>query len=274
VRKFLENPTPSKETSGFRMKVDGVDRDFLASVDLTKLGWGIFVQAEKRQAYSPVQAMIRSHHRLGGDCPGLALVFGFWLAASIARPINQLAETAGAFARETSRRGPTSGPGTRSASWPQTYNRSRIRSRITSGSSMPPPRRTRSCFSARSRPWRPPSTRRTRTPAAIRTGEQALASHGPFPGAVHPEIRNVQIGSLLHDVGRSESTTESCGSQRPHEDEYRYMKLHPEKGASLLAPIKNMKEINPAVRHHHERWDGGGYPSACGARKFPSSPGL
>jgi HD-GYP domain-containing protein (c-di-GMP phosphodiesterase class II) len=37
----------------------------------------------------------------------------------------------------------------------------------------------------------------------------------------------------------------------------------------MLAPIKNMKDVNPAVKHHHERWDGGGYPSGLKADEIP-----
>ncbi|PYQ13841.1 MAG: hypothetical protein DMH00_03085, partial [Acidobacteria bacterium] len=59
VQKFLAAPTKSKETSDFSVTLDGVTRDFLASVDATNQGWGIFVQVEKRLAYSSVQAMIR-----------------------------------------------------------------------------------------------------------------------------------------------------------------------------------------------------------------------
>ncbi|PYQ09968.1 MAG: hypothetical protein DMH00_12120, partial [Acidobacteria bacterium] len=84
------------------------------------------------------------------------------------------------------------------------------------------------------------------------------------------EVRNVEIGSLLHDVGKIGIDDRIL--RKPSvltEEEYRYMKQHPEKGASMLAPIKNMKEINPAVKHHHERWDGRGYPSGLKADEIP-----
>ncbi|MCI0658118.1 MAG: HAMP domain-containing protein [Acidobacteria bacterium] len=99
VRKFLAAPTKSKETSGFTVTLDGVNRDFLASVDATNQGWGIFVQVEKRLAYSSVQAMIYSTITWAMVALALALALGVWLAGSIARPVNQLAETARAFAR-------------------------------------------------------------------------------------------------------------------------------------------------------------------------------
>src|SRR5207249_10057427 len=99
VQKFLAAPTKSKETSDFSVTLDGVTRDFLASVDATNQGWGIFVQVEKRLAYSSVQAMIRSTITWATVALGLALALGVWLAGSIARPINQLAETARTFAR-------------------------------------------------------------------------------------------------------------------------------------------------------------------------------
>jgi len=47
------------------------------------------------------------------------------------------------------------------------------------------------------------------------------------------------------------------------------MKQHPEKGASMLAPIKNMKDVSPAVKHHHEPCDGSGYPSDLKGDEIP-----
>ena len=38
------------------------------------------------------------------------------------------------------------------------------------------------------------------------------------------------------------------------------MRKHPVIGAELLAPLRTMDRVVPVVRHHHERWDGGGYP--------------
>jgi HD-GYP domain-containing protein (c-di-GMP phosphodiesterase class II) len=47
------------------------------------------------------------------------------------------------------------------------------------------------------------------------------------------------------------------------------MKTHPEVGEWILRPIRSLGAILPIVRHHHERWDGGGYPDGLAERAIP-----
>jgi len=271
VRKFLENPTKSKETSDFTVKLDGVDRDFLASVDLTELGWGIFVQVERRLAYSSVQTMIRSTITWAGIALGLALVFGFWLAASIARPINLLAETARAFARGDFEARSDVRSRNEIGELAETYNRmsDQIQDHIRKLHAAALENQelflgTIKALAAaidEKDPYTRGHSERVSRLSVLMARSLGLSAR---------EIQNVQIGSLLHDVGKIGIDDRIL--RKPAvltEDEYRYMKQHPEKGASMLAPIKNMKEINPAVRHHHERWDGGGYPAGLRGEEIP-----
>ena len=141
---------------------------------------------------------------------------------------------------------------------------------IISANCAPPRRRTRSCS------WGP-----SRLAAAIDEKDPYTRGHSDRVsryavllakdlGLGSDDVRRVQVGSLLHDVGKIGIDDRIL--RKPTvltEDEYRYMKQHPEKGASMLASIKNMKEINPAVRHHHERWDGGGYPGGLRGDAIP-----
>jgi putative nucleotidyltransferase with HDIG domain len=271
VRKFLENPTKSKETSDFALTLDGVPREFLASVDLTELGWGIFVQVERRLAYSSVRTMIRSTITWAGFALGLALVFSVWLAASIARPINQLAETARAFARGDFEVRASVRSRNEIGELAETYNRmsDQIQDHIQKlhAAAQENQELFMSTIKALAAaidekdPYTRGHSERVSKLAVLIARALGLGAR---------EVRNVQIGSLLHDVGKIGIDDRIL--RKPSvltDDEYRYMKQHPEKGASMLAPIKNMKEINPAVRHHHERWDGGGYPAGLRAEEIP-----
>jgi HD-GYP domain-containing protein (c-di-GMP phosphodiesterase class II) len=47
------------------------------------------------------------------------------------------------------------------------------------------------------------------------------------------------------------------------------MRTHPEVGERILQPIRSLQAILPIVRHHHERWDGGGYPDGLVGRAIP-----
>jgi HD-GYP domain-containing protein (c-di-GMP phosphodiesterase class II) len=47
------------------------------------------------------------------------------------------------------------------------------------------------------------------------------------------------------------------------------MRTHSELGERMLAGMPGLAEVAPAVRHHHERWDGGGYPDGLDGQRIP-----
>ena len=53
------------------------------------------------------------------------------------------------------------------------------------------------------------------------------------------------------------------------DDEWAVMRTHPEVGEQILRPIQSLHAILPIVRHHHERWDGTGYPDRLIGRAIP-----
>jgi putative nucleotidyltransferase with HDIG domain len=83
-------------------------------------------------------------------------------------------------------------------------------------------------------------------------------------------VRNVELGSVLHDIGKvrvPEAILNKPGSLT--EDEWTVMRTHPEVGERILRPIQSLQPILPIVRHHHERWDGTGYPDRLIGRAIP-----
>ncbi|MHC4201671.1 MAG: HD domain-containing phosphohydrolase [Planctomycetota bacterium] len=82
----------------------------------------------------------------------------------------------------------------------------------------------------------------------------------------------VQLAGLLHDVGKigvPESVLHKPGEL--DDEEFEKMKLHPVHGAEIISNIEsaNVPEITTAVRHHHERWDGSGYPDGLEGEQSP-----
>jgi putative nucleotidyltransferase with HDIG domain len=74
-------------------------------------------------------------------------------------------------------------------------------------------------------------------------------------------IERLNIASLLHDVGKigiDDSILNKPGKLTF--EEYETIKSHPEIGYNILKEIKNLEDILPIIRHHHERYDGKGYP--------------
>ncbi|MEO7718278.1 MAG: diguanylate cyclase [Capsulimonas sp.] len=76
----------------------------------------------------------------------------------------------------------------------------------------------------------------------------------------------VAVSALLHDVGKigvPDAILRKPG--RLTEDEFAAVKQHPQMGAVIVSAVPGLEETLGAVRHHHERWDGQGYP--CGLRR-------
>ncbi|MBI4520841.1 MAG: tetratricopeptide repeat protein [Gemmatimonadetes bacterium] len=79
-----------------------------------------------------------------------------------------------------------------------------------------------------------------------------------------------RMGALLHDVGKVVVPLEILnkpGALTPAEREV--MARHPVAGEELLADIEFPWDIRPMVRHHHERWDGSGYPEGLAGEAIP-----
>jgi putative nucleotidyltransferase with HDIG domain len=85
------------------------------------------------------------------------------------------------------------------------------------------------------------------------------------------EIEKVSKAALLHDVGKIHQIFAPIlmkpGRLTP--EERAIMELHPVKSAELVAKISELQDIVPAVRHHHENWDGTGYPDRLKGREIP-----
>jgi HD-GYP domain-containing protein (c-di-GMP phosphodiesterase class II) len=75
---------------------------------------------------------------------------------------------------------------------------------------------------------------------------------------------------LLHDIGKIgiDDRILNKGDVLTRE-EFEAMKRHPVLGAEILAPVDALRPILPAIRHHHERWLGGGYPDGLAGEDIP-----
>ena len=78
------------------------------------------------------------------------------------------------------------------------------------------------------------------------------------------------FGCLLHDVGKIGVPGSILMKPGPltHE-EWQVMRLHPETGARIVEPLGLSQTVLEVVRHHHERWDGAGYPDGLGSSDIP-----
>jgi len=83
-------------------------------------------------------------------------------------------------------------------------------------------------------------------------------------------LEQLERGGLLHDVGKigvSNHILDKPGALTP--EEWQEMRSHTTLGGRILEPVTRYADIVPIVLHHHERWDGGGYPSHLAGDAIP-----
>jgi HD-GYP domain-containing protein (c-di-GMP phosphodiesterase class II) len=80
----------------------------------------------------------------------------------------------------------------------------------------------------------------------------------------------LSLGALLHDVGKigvPDRILQKPG--RLTDEEYQIIKRHPVLGARMLSSVRELAPAVPVVRHHHERFDGKGYPEGLAGEDIP-----
>ncbi|HVT88420.1 MAG TPA: HD domain-containing phosphohydrolase [Tepidisphaeraceae bacterium] len=83
-------------------------------------------------------------------------------------------------------------------------------------------------------------------------------------------VERIYMAGLLHDVGKigvPEAVLQKTG--RLTAEEFEQIKKHPEIGARILRDIKQIEDVIPGVLHHHERFDGKGYPGGLAGEAIP-----
>ncbi len=84
------------------------------------------------------------------------------------------------------------------------------------------------------------------------------------------EIQKIHIAAHLHDIGKiGVSDAILLKEERLEPEEWEQMKKHSEIGAEILSKSHHLGELKDIVLHHHERYDGGGYPTGIQGKKIP-----
>lgn len=86
------------------------------------------------------------------------------------------------------------------------------------------------------------------------------------------KMRNVERAALLHDIGKIDRAyREILVQEGPLSEEQRNLiEKHPERGVDLLSSVRALDdEVRTFIRHHHERYDGTGYPDGLGGEEIP-----
>jgi len=80
----------------------------------------------------------------------------------------------------------------------------------------------------------------------------------------------LKCSATLHDIGKLHIDADILEKEsRLTGHEYAVMKRHPEEGAKIISPLPFLNNAVPAIKHHHERYDGHGYPSGLKEKQIP-----
>jgi HD domain len=94
---------------------------------------------------------------------------------------------------------------------------------------------------------------------------------GRAVGLSDKQIDELGRAALLHDVGKIYEKYASVLSKQDKltPEEWAVIRDHPDDGANLIATMTKLRTLIPAVRHHHENWDGTGYPIGLAGENIP-----
>ena len=90
-------------------------------------------------------------------------------------------------------------------------------------------------------------------------------------GMTQEEVEEIRLAGLLHDIGKVGIPEVILNKSGPLDaSEWETMKTHTDLGAKILEPLEAMNRIREMVRHHHEFFDGTGYPDRLDGQQIPN----
>lgn len=271
VRSFVNRPLT--QTSQTEVEAPGGKREVFTQVShVPESGWGLVVQKPLAEAFADVNRMIVNAVLSTALLVALSLFFAYLAARWVSQPIQRLAETSheiaeGNFGGKVEMAGLTF----ELADLAEDFNRMSGHVATHVLQLRQAARANRELFIGSLRAFaaaidaKDPYTRghSERVASLSRT----ISRYLQLPEEVQHKI---WIGALLHDVGKigiedlilrkAEGLTS---------EEYEQMKLHTVIGAEIMTPIEQLREMIPAIRWHHEAWNGRGYPDGLKGEQIP-----
>ena len=240
-------------------------------VPIAKGGWGVFIQVEQRLAFHSVIVMIRQTLFWGLTVCGLVIIVGIIFARKISDPIQRLAKAARSFAKGGYSPVVEVKAKNEIGQLAETFNFmteeiNKYIEKITNAAKI-----NRELFIGSIKmisaaiDEKDPYTRGH----SDKVTEYSVAIARNL-GLSEEEVYKVQVAAALHDVGKigiRDEILRRPGHLTP--EEYEMMKQHPLKGAYIMSPVEQLKDMLPGMLYHHERLDGGGYPQGLKGDKIP-----
>jgi len=271
VKRFMSEFRVGRATIPFIETVDGEEREFMGSYEVTRQGWGVFIQAPSADAFRSVEDMLDSTWDTAWIVLVLCVLVSWFFARTLSSPIKRLADAssrfaAGDFSTRVSVR-TRNEVGELAHSFNVMADEIEEQIRKLQGAV----RENHDLFMG-----------------TIRAMAQAIDAKDPYTrghsmrvnrysvilakelGLKGPQLREIHVSSLMHDVGKigiNDVILQKPGKLT--DDEFEVMKTHTVLGANIVAPIRQMKRIIPGLRWHHERMNGQGYPDGLSGDQIP-----
>jgi HD-GYP domain-containing protein (c-di-GMP phosphodiesterase class II) len=241
------------------------------TLDLHDHRWGVFVEVDRKAGLYPVQALWRTTLTWSIVAFALAVVIGMVFSWRITDPIHDLTEStrrvaSGEYGRVVRVRSNdeigmlADNFNLMSQQVRRTIDELQEQHEINDQLFIASIRSLAAAIDARDPYTRGHSDR-------VRSYARAIARQ---IGLAPDQVRNIEIGALLHDVGKigiEDRILRKPAALTP--EEFEIMKTHPEKGGDIMAPISYLRDATETIVHHHERWDGTGYPSGLKGEEIP-----
>ncbi len=81
---------------------------------------------------------------------------------------------------------------------------------------------------------------------------------------------NLIYGAYMHDIGKINISKEILVKRMKLEkEEWEELKQHPDNGVEIIKSVESLKDVIPLIKHHHERYDGRGYPNGLSGEEIP-----
>lgn len=248
-------------------------QEMLAQVStIDESGWGLVVQKPLAAAFASVDRMIVNTILSTLVLVGLSLLFAYAASRWVSRPIQRLADTTHAIASGSfGGRVELEGLSFEFADLADDFNRMSGHVEGYVRQLRGAAQANRDLFIGSLRAFaaaidaKDPYTRghSERVAAVSRT----IARYLQLPEEVQHKI---WIGALLHDVGKigvEDRILRKEGVLTP--EEFEQMKMHTVIGAEIMTSIEQLREQIPAIRSHHEAWNGKGYPDGLKGEQIP-----
>lgn len=233
--------------------------------------WGVLLERDQKLAFASVDEMVRDTIVWSAVAVTGALLLGIIFARRLSTPIARLADSTRSISEgEYGATVPVGGTA-EIAALSESFNRMSLSIRDAFEKVQRAARENRELFLASIKALaeaidaKDPYTR-GHSERVARYATSIAEEMGLSP----EDVENVRLAALLHDVGKI--GVDDRIIRKPTaltEAEFAVMKTHPAKGAAIMGAIPQLADVIPGMKHHHEKWEGGGYPDGIRGEAIP-----